>query len=404
MERKYDIILFGATGFTGQLIAQYLATRVQRENIRWAIAGRDDKKLEEIKNLFIENQPDIIIANVKSDDSLANLTSQCTILMNAVGPFNWYGKKVVEACIQNKTHYLDITGEPSFVADVYNTLNQKAINHQVCVVNCCGFDSIPADFCTWLTAKKLPVDEPKMLKGFIRTNASFSGGTLTTAVQAIHLEVQHKSVKTKIPKHPAAPKANLKIHYEKELNFWAIPMPVVDPHIVKRSIYNLPEDYGKAATYVQFFVRSSFLKVVKTVFPIVIAMIFIRFSIFRNYLFDKFKPGTGPNKEKRDKSKFEFICLGTTKSCQAKTVMAGNDPGYNETAKMFSESAFCLLNKIRFRNYKSGVCTPVEAFGIDLVDRLRHEGIQIEQFILSGFLNIFFLPNRNESEIVIKTG
>jgi len=378
MERKYDIILFGATGFTGQLITQYLGLRAQRENIRWAIAGRDDKKLQEIKNSIFENQPDIIIANVESDDSLLNLTSQCIILMNAVGPFNWYGKKVVEACIENKTHYLDITGEPSFVADVYNTLNQKAIDYQVCVVNCCGFDSIPADICTWLTAKKLPLDEPKMLKGFIRTNASFSGGTLTTAVQAIHLEVQKKSIKTKIPKHPDAPKASLRIHYEKDLNFWAIPMPVVDPHIVKRSIYNLPEDYGKAATYVQFFARSSFSKVIKTVFPIIFAMTFIRFSFFRNYLFNRFKSGTGPNKEKRANSKFEFICLGKTKSSHAKTVMSGQDPGYNETAKMFSESAFCLLNKTRIRNYKSGVCTPVEALGMDLVDRLRLEGIQIE--------------------------
>jgi short subunit dehydrogenase-like uncharacterized protein len=285
---------------------------------------------------------------------------------------------VVEACLETSTHYLDITGEPSFIADIYNNQYEKAVKNHSCVVNCCGFDSIPADYAAWLTAKKLPKDEPKTLKGFIRTNASFSGGTLNTAIEAMHMEVKKKSVKTKLKRHPDAPRIPLKIHYSDEVKSWAIPMPVVDPHIVKRSAHRLPEDYGVAVSYAQFFVRSSFGKVVKTVLPIAFAMVMVRFKRFRDRIQKKFKPGTGPSETKRATSKFEVICYGKSASAEAITKISGRDPGYDETAKMFSQAAFTLLDKINNQTVRYGVLTPVEAFGMDLVHRLRKEDISIE--------------------------
>jgi len=378
MSRKYDIILFGATGFTGKLVTEYLSKNANTENISWAIAGRDAEKLTAVSNTLSENKPAIITADINDVISLRNMVSQTKILMNTVGPFNIYGKDVVTSCIESGTHYLDITGEPSFVADLYNNHFQSAIDHKACIVNCCGFDSIPADFAAWLTAKKLPLHEPKALKGYIRTNATFSGGTLTTAVQALHMEVKKESIKTKIRRHPDAPKIPLKVHFSKDINGWAIPMPVVDPHIVKRSAYRLPGDYGEAVSYGQFFVRSSFSKVLKTVVPIVMASFLVRLKGFRDRLYKKFKPGTGPNEERRANTKFEAICVGTSTTSSARTVISGGDPGYNETAKMFSQSAFTLLDKIKNNTISYGVLTPVEAFGDELVLRLRREGIRIE--------------------------
>lgn len=378
MNRKYDIILFGATGFTGQLIAKYLAIHAKNENIIWAIAGRDIEKLHKVKNQLSGLLPDILSSDVKDRASLDVMTSQTKILMNAVGPFNLYGRDVIKSCIDQGTHYLDITGEPSFVADLYNNFFELAVQNKTCIINCCGFDSIPADFAAWLTAKKLPKDEPKSLKGYIRTNATFSGGTLTTAIQALHMEVQKTSIKTKIRRHPDAPKISLNIHFSKEINAWAIPMPVVDPHIVKRSIFRMPEDFGVAVSYGQFFVRSSITKVLKTVMPIASAMVLVRFESFRKRMFKKFKPGTGPNEERRAKTNFQVICFGTSKSANAKTVFSGGDPGYDETAKMFSQSAFTLLDKLRNNTIIYGVLTPVEGLGMLLVHRLRKEGIMIE--------------------------
>ena len=240
MERKYDILLFGASGFTGQLIAAYLADRAASEGIQWAIAGRNRQKLEQLKASLVGQQPDVVVADVDNPESLEQMAAQTRVVMNAVGPFNWYGKGVVKACVEQGAHYLDITGEPSFVADIFLTYGKAAEEKGICIVNCCGFDSIPADYVAWLTAKQLPLEEPKSLRGYIRTNASFSGGTFTTAIHALYMETQQRSVKVKLPRHPSTPRVPLKIHYQKELKAWAIPMPVVDPHIVKRSAYRLP--------------------------------------------------------------------------------------------------------------------------------------------------------------------
>lgn len=375
--KKYDIVLFGASGFTGQLIAQYLSKNAEKENISWAIAGRDEKKLLEVAQSCSGAKPEIITANIKDYIGLLQMSGQAQVLMNAVGPFNLYGPDVIKACLDTKTHYLDITGEPSFVANTYNLHHQSAQDNQVCIVNCCGFDSIPADFAAWLTAMKLPKDEPKTLKGYIRTNATFSGGTFTTAIQAMYMETKKISHKVKLKRHPNTPKLPIKIHYNDEIKGWALPMPVVDPHIVKRSIHGLADSYGPAA-YAQFFVRSSFMKVVNTVLPVGFAMIMVRFKFFRDKMFKKFSPGTGPSEARRAQSKFEVICFGESPTAKAKTTFSGGDPGYNETSKMFSQAAFTLLDSLKENTIKYGVLTPVEAFGMPLIDRLKAEGIVIE--------------------------
>lgn len=375
MERKYDILLFGASGFTGQLIAAYLADRAASEGIQWAIAGRNRQKLEQLKASLVGQQPDVVVADVDNPESLEQMAAQTRVVMNAVGPFNWYGKGVVKACVEQGAHYLDITGEPSFVADIFLTYGKAAEEKGICIVNCCGFDSIPADYVAWLTAKQLPLEEPKSLRGYIRTNASFSGGTFTTAIHALYMETQQRSVKVKLPRHPSTPRVPLKIHYQKELKAWAIPMPVVDPHIVKRSAYRLPNDYGEAVAYGQFFLRSSLWKVVETVLPVLLTMLLVRFSFFRAWLFRQAPPGTGPDEAMRLRSRFEVVCIGESRNKTVRTVISGGDPGYNETAKMFSEAAFTMVERDNASTLPLGVLTPVEAFGSVLKDRLQRAGI-----------------------------
>jgi short subunit dehydrogenase-like uncharacterized protein len=372
--KKYDIVIMGATGFTGKLIAAYLSEHAHRESIRWAIAGRNESKLHELQDRLSGVKPEILIADVNKPASIQDMCRQARIVMNAAGPFNLYGRTVVDACIACEAQYLDITGEPSFVAEIYNDCHAKAEAAGVCVVNCCGFDSIPADYGVYLTVQKLPVSLPKVVKGYMRTNARFSGGTLTTAVHALYLESLGKSVKTVIPKNKVAPRIKKQIHYNSDLKGWGIPMPVVDPHIVKRSAFRLSDVYGPV-TYVQYFVRTSFSKVVSTVFPIVVAMLMIRFAFFRKWLFSKFPSGSGPDDKTRSSSRFEVTFFGQAGKDRAKTIISGGDPGYTETAKMFSQCAFVMLSKLRTKTLTPGVLTPVEAFGMDLVDRLEKEGI-----------------------------
>ena len=376
MEKRFDLVLLGATGFTGQLIARYIAQHIAGEGVTsWAIAGRNEQKLLQVKASLSGTLPEIVMANVEDMASLTALSAQTRVLMNAVGPFNWSWRKVVEACVQTGTHYADITGEPSFVADVFQTFDEKARAQGVCVVNCCGFDSIPADYAAWITARSLPADLPKKVQAFVRTNAHFSGGTLTTAIHALYMESKGISIKTRIPRHPDAPAMKRRIHFSPVVNAWAIPMPVVDPHIVKRSAWRMPADYGAAFSYAQYFVRSSWWKVVKTVFPIAIAMVLVRFEWFRERMFRKYASGTGPDANQRAAARFEVTCEGSAGNHTVRTVMSGGDPGYDETAKMFSQAAFCLLKMPP--GQQGGVLTPVEAFGEHLENRLKQEGIQI---------------------------
>ncbi|KXK40910.1 MAG: saccharopine dehydrogenase NADP-binding domain-containing protein [Saprospiraceae bacterium] len=376
MKRKYDIILFGATGFTGSLVAQYLDEHIDKEGLSWAIAGRNREKLEAIRQTLHTN-PELMLAESNNKPSLDKMTSSCTILMNTAGPFNRNGKSVVESCLQNRTHYLDITGEPSFVSETYNTFFDVALQNQVCIVNCCGFDSIPADISAYLTASHLPVEEPKLLQLFIRTNAGISGGTITTAIQALHMESQKTSHKTHLPKHPDAPRPKLYLHYNKEMNGWAIPIPVVDHHIVRRSAMRMPEIYGYAFGFGEYFLRSNFYKAFKMIITAMSVMSLVRFKPIRDRLYKKFPPGTGPDAERRATSRFEVTCIGRSKTKEARTIISGMDPGYDETAKMFSQAAFSMMNMLLGSNPKYGVLTPAEAFGDILVRRLQKEGISI---------------------------
>lgn len=378
MSKKYDLVLFGATGFTGQIIAAYLSEHAGKEGITWAISGRDVSKLQTLHDSLQESKPGIIVADINDPISLGQLADSATILLNTVGPFNLYGYQVVEACVKTGTHYLDLSGEPAFVHRIYADFNEKAIATQTAIVTCCGFDSIPADYAAWLTAKKLPLNEPKALYGFVRTNAGFSGGTWASAINGIAVAGKKTSKTPGKKKHPLAPPIRLKIHFNKDIKAWAIPMPVVDPHIVKRSAVHLTADYGEAVSYGQFFVRSSFWKVLKTILPLLGLVLGAKISFLRKYLLKRITPGTGPSAEQRKKSKFEVICLGKTATATASTRFAGGDPGYDETAKIFSEAAFCLLNHLQEGTVKYGVLTPVQLFGLPLLSRLKEQGLEIE--------------------------
>jgi short subunit dehydrogenase-like uncharacterized protein len=377
--RAFDIILFGATGFTGQLVVQYLAAHVGEESFRLAIAGRDTAKLEQIRAALptSHNPIGLIRADVHDEASLLRMAEQGKVLMSTVGPYNWYGESLIKACVTAKTNYLDITGEPAFVHGMYKLYHQPAMAAGISVVNCCGFDSIPADLGVWLTAKVLPVDQPKTIRAYIRTNASFSGGTWTTAIHALYQRAQNGERLHSGPKHPDTPLLPLRIHFNKELKRWAIPMPVVDPHIVKRSMHNVPQDYGVAVAYGQFFTVPRLLDVVKIILPIAAIAIGVRIKLVRNWLFSRFPPGTGPTSAKRAASTFEVRVIGTTHDHRAETIISGGDPGYDETAKMLSQASFTLLHRLRTERLVPGVRTPVEALGDELVIRLRTEGIKI---------------------------
>src|SRR3954471_7495874 len=174
-ERPYDVVLFGATGFTGALTAEYLAANAG--DARVALAGRTKAKLEKL-GLDLP----LLQADVENPGSLRDMASAGSVVITTVGPYIKYGEPLVAACAEVGTDYVDLTGEPEFVDLMYVRHHEQAVESGARIVHCCGFDSIPHDLGAYFTVKELPEDAPLKLEGFVRAAGKPSGGTVHSAV------------------------------------------------------------------------------------------------------------------------------------------------------------------------------------------------------------------------------
>ncbi|MDG4859770.1 saccharopine dehydrogenase NADP-binding domain-containing protein, partial [Streptomyces sp. T-3] len=187
-ERTYDIVLFGATGFVGVLIAEYLAEHAP-EGLRWAIAGRSEAKLESLRERLTgidKRWGDLPLIRAEADDpaALREIAGDARVVASTVGPYITYGQDLVAACADAGTDYLDLTGEPEFVDLMYVRHDARARETGARLVHACGFDSIPHDLGVHFTVQQLPEDVPLRVDGFVRSNATFSGGTFASVLTA----------------------------------------------------------------------------------------------------------------------------------------------------------------------------------------------------------------------------
>ncbi|HEY1568294.1 MAG TPA: saccharopine dehydrogenase NADP-binding domain-containing protein, partial [Solirubrobacteraceae bacterium] len=177
-EREYDVVVFGATGFTGALTAEYLAAASGAG--RWAIAGRSRAKLDAVRERLAGDVP-TIVADTGDPMSVRAMAESTKVLITTVGPYINYGEPVVAACAAAGTHYVDLTGEPEFVDLMWLRHHQQAQRTGAKLVHSCGFDSIPYDLGAFYSVGQLPEHEPIKLEGFVRAGGTFSGGTLHSA-------------------------------------------------------------------------------------------------------------------------------------------------------------------------------------------------------------------------------
>ncbi|MBW5484005.1 saccharopine dehydrogenase family protein, partial [Streptomyces bambusae] len=188
-ERPYDIVLFGATGFVGALTAEYLAVHAPA-GTRWALAGRDQQKLERLRDRLAALDPEcaklpLLRADAGDPQAVRDLAAATRVLATTVGPYILYGGELVAACAEAGTDYLDLTGEPEFVDRVYVDHDARARETGARLVHACGFDSIPADLGAYFTVRQLPEGVPLTVDGFMRGGGLFSGGTLASALTAL---------------------------------------------------------------------------------------------------------------------------------------------------------------------------------------------------------------------------
>jgi short subunit dehydrogenase-like uncharacterized protein len=375
-EREHDIVLFGATGFTGALTAEYLAQHAG-EGLRWALAGRNRAKLEALSERLGLDVP-LLHADVTDDASLRAVAEGARVVITTVGPYVAYGEPLVAACAAAGTDYVDLTGEPEFVDRMYVRHHAEAVKTGARIVHACGFDSIPHDLGVLFTVEQLPEGVPLNVRGFVRAGGKPSGGTFHSAMTAFtrvrQTQQAHKE-RRHAEERDNGRRVRLAAKPHRELGYWAVPLPTIDPQVVARSARAL-ERYGPDFTYGHY-------AGVKRL-PIAMGGIAGVASLFaaaqvppvRKVLLGRLGPGDGPSEEQRDKGWFKVRFVGEGGGKRVLTMVSGGDPGYTETSKMLAESALCLVQDDLPET--SGQLTPAVAMGDHLIARLQRAGITFE--------------------------
>ena len=389
---KYDITVFGSTGFTGELTALYLAKKQIIENFSLGIAGRDQKKLNLLKEKILQENPksnvEIVVADIHNYTSLLEMCKQTKNLITTVGPYVEYGEDVVKACIEGESNYLDLTGEGKFVFEMSNRYQKSALEKKVKIINCCGFDSIPADLGTYFTVTKLPSNEAIEIECFVSVNGpgfeSVSGGTWHSALGILssnemeRQKISYTSIQSKAGFSRIVSPIPLQIRLREENKTYGLPLPFIDIEVVLRSAAELQE-YGPNFSYGHYAAIPNTFMLIGSILGAGALFGLSQFEFTRNLLKELKKPGEGPKQEVREKTNFELSFIGKSKSKIIKTKVTGGDPGYGDTSKMLAESALCLLKDKIPERY--GFITPSISMGNLLIQRLDSIGIHFKEII-----------------------
>lgn len=384
-QRDFDIVLYGATGFVGELTANYLAENASPET-KWALAGRNPDKLRAIREKITKLNPalaelPLIAADAEDATSLEEMAASTRVLISTVGPYALYGEPLVKACAEQGTDYVDLTGEPAFVDEMYLRYNDLAKSTGAKLVHCCGFDSIPHDLGAYFTVMQLPEDVPITVESRVRASGMISGGTFYSALNGMgHAKQTVDAMRARRKAEPrpegrSSGAAKLGLRKDKSMNMWVAPLPTIDQFVSERSGAAV-DRYGPDYKYGHNYAAKRLATVVAGTAGVASMFMLAQIPPARKGLMKLIPPGTGPSKEKRDKSWFRVEFVGEGGGKTVRTAISGGEPGYDETSKMLAESAMALaFDTVPER---AGQLTPVAAMGDALLERLPKAGIKIE--------------------------
>jgi len=404
-DRKYDVVLYGASGFTGKQTVQYFAAHADPSQVRWAIAGRNRQALEAAKaHVGIKASAiDILVADAQDQDALDKIASQTRVLLSTAGPFALYGTKVVDACVRFGTHYVDITGETPWVKDLIDRYQERAAASGTRIIPCCGFDSVPSDLGAYLIARHMQKNlgiSCKEVKGYFQFAGGVNGGTLATGFN-LYESGQAARARDPFLLNPAAEhssdeiKFNLdptKSQYDPDSGTWVAPfvMGVTNVRIVRRSAAlfgEWREPYGPGFRYQEFqksnAPRSRFKAKVRS--GVLSAFESLMKGTFTRGMLKSLmpKPGTGPSEKVMNNGWFRCELVGTAADDRKVRGIISDqgDPGNRATVKFVCESALALAlnpSELPGGSQRGGVLTPATALGDVLAERLRRAGMRIE--------------------------
>ncbi|HTI30843.1 MAG TPA: saccharopine dehydrogenase NADP-binding domain-containing protein [Sphingomonas sp.] len=375
MSKEFDVVVYGATGFTGRLVAEYLKDHAR--GARWAMAGRSADKLADVRDLIGAPQDTpLIVADASDEASLAAMCARTKVVLTTVGPYQLYGNELVAACVAAGIGYVDLCGEPAWMRHKIDEHHAAAQASGARIVFSCGFDSIPFDLGVWFLQDAVIAETGKpaaRIKGRVRQmKGGMSGGTLASLKATMAAAAKHPS-DIGLLKNPFAltpgfegPSQPLGLipEYDSETGMWAAPfiMAPINTKNVHRTNALLGHRYGTDFRYDEM-IFTSVGEAGKAMAEAIGKM---------NPLADDKapQPGEGPSKEQRDTGFYDI--LFTAEGGQKAVVTGDRDPGYGSTSKMIAESALLLAET----ESAGGVWTPGALFGRSIIDRLeQHAGL-----------------------------
>ncbi len=376
--RKFDVVVYGATGYTGKLVADYLNKQYGTQgDIRWALAGRSQSKLEAVRSdLNIDESLALIVADAQAPETITAMAESAQVVLTTVGPYQLYGSQLVEACALAGTDYVDLCGEPGWMKEMIDAHNDTAKTSGARIVFSCGFDSIPFDLGVYFlqqAAKEQFGNTLARVKGRVRgMNGTWSGGTLASFKATMAAAAKNPDLIATLTNNfaltpgftgPEQP-SGMAPQYEEPLNNWVAPfiMATINTKNIHRSNFLLNHEYGSNFVYDEMLITGPGEQgeaIAKAV------------AEDKSMASDPTQPGEGPTKEQREAGFYDVLFIG--ENADGKTIHASvkgdMDPGYGSTSKMIVESAICLAKN---KNLASGgIWTPAAALGSALVDRLQ---------------------------------
>jgi short subunit dehydrogenase-like uncharacterized protein len=399
--REFDIVLWGATGFTGRLVADYLVRNYLggETAIRLALAGRNKEKLEGIAIEVGAPQLPTLVGDSFDADSLDAIASKAEVLISTVGPYAKYGAEIVAACARNGTDYCDLTGETHFVRAMIDAHHEEATKTGARIVHCCGYDSIPSDLGTLMVQEAFKkrhgkyASQVKMAAG--EMSGAFSGGTVASIFNIVD-EIKENPGLRKVLGNPYAlnPKGvrgqdkgdQTGVRFDKDFDMWTAPflMAAINTRMVRRGHALMGLPWGEDFRYSEVMSTGKGAKGWSRAVAFAGGMIAFMGAValpFTRPLVEKRlpSPGEGPSKEARDKGFFKtrLVALGDGEAVRG-LVADQRDPGYGSTAVMLSESALCLALEGAQLQCEGGIRTPAATMGMRLVERLRAAGMTFE--------------------------
>lgn len=377
MTKEFDLIVYGATGYTGRLVAEYLVQRYGADpSLKWAMAGRSHGKLREVRAEIdpLEVTP-LVVADAEDPASLAAMAARARCVITTVGPYQLYGEPLVAACAEAGADYVDLCGEPAWMRSMIDKYDAAAKKSGARIVFSCGFDSIPFDLGVWFTQEESQKEfgaPAREIKCRVRAmKGKFSGGTAASLKATMAAAFNDPSI-IDLLKSPFALTPGFEGEKQpsgskpvEENGVWMAPfiMAPINTKNVHRSNFLMNHPYGKDFLYSEMMMTGAGAQG-----EAIAKAVAADTSLMGD---DAPKPGEGPTKEERDTGFYDVLFIGeTARGEKIRTHCKGDrDPGYGSTSKMIAEAAICLVRDRA--DTAGGVWTPAAAMGKALLKRLE---------------------------------